>query len=206
MFGCRVTLGAARRGAAMSLALAASLLLGLATARADEPAEPKGAPEAKALAEAKALFKAGVAAYTSGEFEAALQAFRQSYAITPRPGLIFSMAQTQRRLFYAGGRDPQHLQAAIQGYTAYLEAVKRGGRRLEASQAIEELERVRRQLGLDRAGEGPGDAPEPTPTDGATVGEIPEPTPEPAPTAPEPEATRLMVTSPARGATVALDG
>jgi hypothetical protein len=155
------------------------------------------------LTDAKALFRAGVAAYTSGEFEAAIQAFRQAYAITPRPGLLFSMAQAHRRQFYAGEhRDRRHLDRAIASYRAYLEAVPTGGRRLEASQALEVLERARGALKPveteSKENDGAPDDPE--------APEAEEELPTPPPPDPPTEPTRIMVTSPVDGVSIALDG
>jgi len=177
----------------LALPLAAAVLLLPLSSRADD------------LSDAKALFRAGVAAYTTGEFEAAIQAFRQAYAITPRPGLLFSMAQAHRRQFYAGERrDRRHLDRAIEGYRAYLEAVPKGGRRLEASQALEVLERARRALSPTE--------PEPKASIGPDDPEAPDAEQEderpamPSPPDPPTEPTRIMVTSPVDGVAIALDG
>ncbi len=48
------------------------------------------------VVEVQQAFDAGARAYESGQFEAAIQAFDQAYAISPREGLLFSLAQAHR--------------------------------------------------------------------------------------------------------------
>lgn len=90
-------------------------------------------------ARARSLFDAGARAYESGQFEAAIQAFEQAYAITPREGLLFSLAQAHRKQ-HAVSRDPQSLRAAVDYYRKYLAQVKEGARRKDAAEALEQLE------------------------------------------------------------------
>ena len=87
---------------------------------------------------AKALFTAGAAAYKAGDFLAAAQAFQKAYEVEPRSGLLFSVAQALRRQYVAAG-DAKHARLAIKYYRDYLDEVKTGGRRLEATQAVSEL-------------------------------------------------------------------
>lgn len=156
------------------LATATALLAGAApVARAQAPAPAAGAD----VARARSLFDAGARAYDSGQFEAAIQAFEEAYAITPRDGLLFSLAQANRKQ-HAIGRDPRHLRAAVDHYREYLARVKEGGRRKDAAEALEQLE----------------------PLLGAAVGSS---SPPPAPAK---RATIVQISSSTPGATVSIDG
>lgn len=151
----------------LGLALAAPLLLG-GVASAADPQD-----------QGKTLFNAGAQAYAAGQFNAAIQAFDESYRLSPRPGVLFSVAQAHRRQYYVDKR-PEHLKASIQNYRDYLTKVAEGGRRADAAQALSELEPIAERLGTSTA---------------LTV----------APAAAPPPETRLMVSSPTRGATVSVD-
>jgi TPR repeat protein len=100
---------------------------------------PKAADGGDDTARARSLFDAGARAYESGQFEAAIQAFEQAYAISPREGLLFSLAQAHRKQ-HAVTRDPQNLRAAVDHYRKYLAQVKEGARRKDAAEALEQLE------------------------------------------------------------------
>jgi tetratricopeptide (TPR) repeat protein len=152
---------------AILLALAAPLLLGHA-AFAAEPSD-----------QGKTLFNAGAQAYAAGQFNAAIQAFDESYRTAPRPGVLFSIAQAHRRQYYVDKR-PEHLKSAVQYYRDYLAKVTDGGRRADAAQALSELEPLLERLGTSAPA---------TPV--APVAAVVE--------------TRLMVSSPTPGATVAVD-
>ena len=156
-----------KRAFLLGLALAAPLLLGRAAHAADTGDQ------------GKTLFNAGASAYAAGQFNAAIQAFDESYRLSPRPGVLFSIAQAYRRQYYVDKR-PEHLKSAIQYYRDYLTKVSEGGRRADAAQALSELEPLAERLGTSPAA------------------------PSASPAAPPPE-TRLMVSSPTRGATVSVD-
>lgn len=131
------------------------------------------------LEQAKALFNAGAQAYSVGEFLAAIQAFEEAYKIAPKPAILFSLAQAERRQ-YAVDHDPKRLQRAVDGFRKYVADVPMGGRRADAVQALGELEPV---LEKEKA-----------------KGMV-------APTTPAAKvAARVMVTSPTIGAQVSLDG
>ena len=148
------------------LTLAAPLFLGHAASAAEPPDQ------------GKTLFNAGAQAYAAGQFNAAIQAFDESYRIAPRPGVLFSIAQAHRRQYYVDKR-PEHLKSAVQNYRDYLAQVTDGGRRADAAQALSELEPLVERLGAA--------APS-------------------APVAPVAAVeTRLMVSSPTPGATVTVD-
>jgi hypothetical protein len=151
--------------------LALALLLAVAPARAQSPAQ---------LDQAKALFNAGAQAYSVGQFVAAIQAFEEAYKITPRPAILFSLAQAERRQ-YAVDHDTKRLERAVTGFRKYIGEVSQGGRRADAVAALGELEPV---LEKEKA-------------KGATTS---APPPEPAKVT-----ARLMVTSPTTGAKVSVD-
>ena len=132
------------------------------------------------LDQAKALFNAGAQAYSVGEFLAAIQAFEEAYKIAPKPAILFSLAQAERRQ-YAVDHDPKRLQRAVDGYRKYIAEVQMGGRRADAVQALGELE--------------------PTLEKEKAKGMVAPPTATVVKTA-----ARVMVTSPTVGAQVSLDG
>lgn len=156
------------RRAAFALVVSSTLWASLAHAQsADE------------LEQAKTYFNAGATAFAAGQFEVATQAFEQSYRLAPRPAILFSIAQAERRQYYLGRR-PDVLRRAIGHYRQYLEADPKGNRRGDAAQALADLEAAAARV------EG-----------------------QPAPPAPPTEAavpTRLMVSSQTRGAEVWVDG
>ncbi len=109
-----------------------------------------------------------------------MQAFQQAYAIAPRPAILFSMAQAERKSYYVDKR-PQDLRSAIAHYHAYLDQVpSTGGRRGDAAEALAELEPIAARL---------------SPAEGSV-----------GPAQPVEQKTRLMVTSQTSGAKAALDG
>ena len=137
-----------------------------------------GADDPAAVEQAKMYFNAGAQAYEAGRFGAAIQAFQQAYALAPRPAILFSMAQAERKAWYVDkhGDDLKH---AIEHYHRYLDLVSTGGRRGDAADALAELEPIASRL-----------APQ----------ETASPTGAPAETK-----TRIMVTSSTPGARASLD-
>ena len=87
---------------------------------------------------ARELFAAGVEAYKAGKFMPAAQAFLEAHKLVDKPALLFSAAQAFRRKFDAE-RDPTHLRLALRYYETYVDQVKEGGRRYDASRALGEL-------------------------------------------------------------------
>lgn len=122
---------AKRRRSTSAMVLAMALVGGVARAETT--------PTQEDTAKARSLFDAGARAYDSGQFDAAIQAFEQAYAITPREGLLFSLAQAHRKQ-HAVSRDPRNLAAAVDNYRKYLAKVKEGARRKDAAEALEQLE------------------------------------------------------------------
>lgn len=140
------------------------------------------APTADQIAKAKTLFDLGAKAYDSENFAAAIQAFQEAYRLSQRPGPIFSTAQSYRRL-YNTDRKVDTLRQAIAYYKLYIEKQKAGGRIAEAQQALGDLEAI--LAGLSSAS-------------GAVAA-----VPTAVDTKPK---TRLMVSSPTKGAMASLDG
>jgi hypothetical protein len=154
----------------VAFALAAVLAAASRPARADD------------VETSKKLFRAGAAAYTAGDYLAAIQALEAAYRLTPLPAIAFSLAQAERRQFFAS-REPSHLTRAIELYRLYLTQVPSGGRRADAVDALAQLEPL--AVAVPHA---PG-------ADGGVET-----------SRKEAERTRLMVTAEAPGATVSLDG
>ncbi|MBM4320816.1 MAG: PEGA domain-containing protein [Deltaproteobacteria bacterium] len=146
------------------------------------PAAPaRGAGESAAKVEqAKVLFQVGAQAFGVGQYDAAIQAFEEAAKLAPRPGMFFSLAQAQRRQ-YPIDRDRLTLEGAMANFRRYLAQVEKGGRRAEAAEALAELELLAARLPPAEGGAG-------------------------SPAAAAGRRTRLMVSSPAPGAEIWLDG
>jgi hypothetical protein len=157
-----------RHPSVVVLAVAGSLLLASAARAADDPVS---------VEQAKMFFNAGAQAYDAGRFAAAIQAFQQAYALAPRPAILFSMAQAERKAWYVDKRGDD-LKHAIEHYHRYLDLVATGGRRGDAADALAELEPIASRM-----------APQETPA-GAAAAEA---------------KTRIMVTSSTPGARASLD-
>jgi len=104
---------------------------------------PAYAQSASDLEAARRLFDAGAQAYASGQFTAAIQAFDQANRLVPKPAILFSLAQAQRRQYFID-KNPQQLRAALVNYRAYLHD---GPRRADAAQAVAELDLMEARLG-----------------------------------------------------------
>jgi hypothetical protein len=146
--------------------LALAVMLAARGARADD------------LSDAKNYFKAGASAYAAGDYLAAIQALDAAYRLTPLPQIAFSLAQAERRQYFAS-REPAHLLRAIELYRTYLREVPTGGRRADATDALAQLEPL-------------------------ALNVVASPTGEVVPR--EVSKTRVMVTSEAAGARISLDG
>jgi hypothetical protein len=119
-----------RRSVGAAGVLAVVLLTGLAQAREPTPDE---------VDRARTFFNAGAQAYSAARYGDAVRSFEQAYEIAPRPQLLFSLAQAERKEYFAGN-DASYLRRAIQHYKAYLDQVSSGGRRSEATEAKADLE------------------------------------------------------------------
>jgi hypothetical protein len=109
-------------------------------------------PAAEETERARTFFNAGAQAYAAAKYADAVRSFEQAFAIAPRPQVLFSLAQAERKDFLDRG-EPSLLRRAIAHYKEYLEKVPSGGRRAEAIEAKAELEAK-----LSRVGSPPGDA------------------------------------------------
>jgi tetratricopeptide (TPR) repeat protein len=159
-----------RRG----LALAVFLVIP-AGASAQQPAD---------LDRAKESFKAGAAAYAAGEYLAAIQALDAAYQLTPLPAIAFSLAQAERRQYFVVRRR-EHLDRAITLFRRYVDQVPSGGRRIDALDALSQLEPFAATLTESQSKEGTVRAPE--------VEDAIRP-------------TRLMITADTPGAQISMDG
>jgi len=128
--------------------------------------------------QAKEYFRAGAQACAVGQYQVALQAFEQAYALAPRPAVLFSMAQAERRQYFVDQK-PEHLERAIRMFRDYLNTDQQGTRRADAVQALSEIEPLFARMGGSGA-----------------AGQLQ------APSAP----TRIMVSSAADQARIWLDG
>lgn len=134
------------------------------------------------LERARGYFQAGAQAYAVGEFETAIQAFEQAYQLVPRPAVLFSIAQAERKQYFLDHKQA-HLLRAIDFYRRYLADEPQALRKADAVQALSELEPL--------------------------VATSVQPGPEKAEIPPPPSAvlpTRLMITSQTPGARISLDG
>lgn len=91
------------------------------------------------LDQAKTYFQAGAQAYAVGQYTVAVQAFEQAWALAPRPAILFSMAQALRRQYFVD-RKQENLERSINLFRQYVEMVPEGGRKVDAVQALSELE------------------------------------------------------------------
>jgi hypothetical protein len=113
--------------------LASTLFFAAAPALADEDAQ------------SRAYFETGAKAYEKGDYQNAIRAFDQAYALTKRPGLIFSSAQSYKRQ-YAVDSNPTNLRKALEYYRRFLTEDKSGKRRGDATSAIMEIEGILARL------------------------------------------------------------
>jgi hypothetical protein len=102
------------------------------------------------LEQAKTFFDLGAKAYDAQQYLAAIGAFEKAYALAPREGLLFSIAQSYRRQYYTDPQ-PAYLRVAIEKYREYLERVGSGGRAADARQALAELEPMFAKLTPEQA-------------------------------------------------------
>ena len=148
--------------------IASTLLLAAIPALADDDAQ------------SRAYFETGAKAYEKGDYPNAIRAFDQAYALTKRPGLIFSIAQSYKRQ-YAVDSNPANLRKSLEYYRRFLAEDKSGKRRGDATSAIMEVE--------------------------AIIGRLPAEQQAAAAQAPEaPQPTQISVTTQVEDATISIDG
>lgn len=119
--------GIARVTQAIGLGVLSFLMLASSPAQAEELT-------------ARAWFEAGVKSYEEGRYTVALAAFQEAYRLTPRPGLLFSIAQAFRRSYEEEGNLTRR-QDAIDYYERYLAESPQGDRAAEARSWLEQLRR-----------------------------------------------------------------
>lgn len=124
-----------RRSTRARLAAGLSVIALLATTAMASAKEPT--PDE--VDRARTFFNAGAQAYSAARYGDAVRSFEQAYELAPRPQLLFSLAQAERKEYFAGN-DASYLRRAIQHYKAYLDQVPSGGRRSEATEAKADLE------------------------------------------------------------------
>lgn len=158
------------RGGALIVRLVvfALVVASLATARAEDES-----PRVRA----RALFKAGEALYSSGDYRGSIDHYQKAYQLAPLPLLLFDLAQAHRQL---GERSE-----ALKLYRQYLAADPTGRGAAEAAQHIEVLTA---SLAKD---------PEPAPPAEAKVPREERP-PEPAPVPPPTETMARSAPRPLR--------
>ena len=115
-----------------SLLLAAALLTSAGVASAKEPTPDE-------VERARTFFNAGAQAYSAARYAEAARSFEEAEALAPRPQLLFSLAQAERKEFLSGG-SAEYLKRSIAHYRQYLEQVPTGGRRSEATEAKADLD------------------------------------------------------------------
>lgn len=169
-------------------AAAAAIILAAPGILAQSPEAQSPEAQSSDVAKAREYFRAGAQAYSIGEFAVAVQAFEQAYAIAPRPAVLFSIAQAEKRLYFVA-HEARHLERSIRLYREYLQSPPPLARKSDALQALSELEPLAAKG--DNAGE--PRPPAASTDDGRTRDASPQP-------------TRIMLASPSEGARLSLDG
>lgn len=178
----------ARRGRAPR---AWALLLLLALTAPSVWARPAYAQTSSPVERARQYFKEGAAAYAAGDYPQAIDALGNAYELTPLPAIAFSLAQAERKQYLAT-KQVQHLERSVELFRRYLEQEPNGGRRADARDALTQLLQL---TGAAAAGETSASG------DARRTGDPQSPAPARTETP-----TRVMITSEAEGARVALDG
>ncbi|WP_437320862.1 PEGA domain-containing protein [Sorangium sp. So ce385] len=173
------------------LLLGASLSLAAAPCAALADARPTPAQ----AAQAENFFNAGAEAYDAGQYQVAAEAFLEAHELVPSPSLLFSAAQAFRR-HYLTQPSPDALRRAIALYREYLRLDPKAARREEAVTALSSLVPLEARL----PGEGPLAA------DGGAAAAAGEGGGAAGAEAPASRGTRLLLSSPAEGARVSVDG
>ncbi len=116
----------------LAIPVAAALLLAAVPALAADPMD-----------QAKIQFNAGAQAYSAGKYAEAITAFEEAYNLVPpgnakvRTPILFSLAQAERKQYYATNRAAEPLRRAVQHYQQYL--AEKGTRTADATDALQEL-------------------------------------------------------------------
>ncbi len=91
--------------------------------------------------EAEALFRAGERLFDAGNYNDAAEAFEKAFEVLPLPAIAFSAAQAYR-LNYFQKRNPSHLKRAVGLYRLYIREQRVGGRMIDATNFVADLEPV----------------------------------------------------------------
>lgn len=119
--------------------LALAGLLAVAVLALDARAVSAADGEMTNVAEAKRYFETGRQFYEASRFSLAASAFEEAYRLSPKPQVLFSLAQAHRQQ-YLGERDPARLARAVELFREYVRLVSSGGRRDHALQHLTDLE------------------------------------------------------------------
>lgn len=95
---------------------------------------------------ARLTFESAREAFVEGRYEEALQRFRQAYQLSPRPGLLYNIAQTLDRL----RRDEE----TVQALRDYLRAAPDASNRAEVEARIRVLEQALARTRQSQGGQG----------------------------------------------------
>jgi tetratricopeptide (TPR) repeat protein len=150
-----------------ALVVAAVVLFAVGARAADPPPAP---PTSEAQREARTHYERGMTHYQLGDFARAVEEFKQAYALTPAPGLLFNLAQASRL-------GKQH-ERALYFYRTYLRIAPDAGNRSDVEQRIADLETIvaaeeKQRLDNERH---PQVAPAPAATEPATLARKSAPT------------------------------
>lgn len=103
-------------------------------AQATPPPPPAGTPDDEKKAKAKAAYEKGLGHYNLGEFDLAIAAFKEAYAISNAPGLLFNVAQSYRL--------KKDYEQASYFYTTYLRLKPEAANRADVEARLEEMEKM----------------------------------------------------------------
>jgi tetratricopeptide (TPR) repeat protein len=95
---------------------------------------PALTPEEEKKAKAKAAYEKGLGHYNLGDFEQAIVAFREAYAISSAPGLLFNIAQSYRL--------KKDYEQASYFYTTYLRLKPDASNRADVEARLEEMAKL----------------------------------------------------------------
>ena len=121
------------------LGLWIALVCSLSVPARAQVSAPVAGTSAGDVERAKESFRVGAAAYSAGEYLAAISALDSAYALAPLPAIAFSLAQAERRQYFVD-RQLEHLVRSVALFRRYLEQVSSGGRRADALDALAQLE------------------------------------------------------------------
>lgn len=97
-----------------------------------QPGAP--APEDDKKAKAKALYEKGLGHYNLGEFDAAVASFKEAYALSSAPGLLFNIAQSFRL--------KKDYEQATYFYTTYLRLKPDAPNRADVEARLADIEKL----------------------------------------------------------------